>query len=211
MSNPTVPPPISGASAAPATSTLAVWSLVLGVLSFCGACITGVPAIILGILALAKMNKPPAALKGQGLAIAGLVTGAVGTLFGTAILAGLLLPAIAQTRAKAREVVCLNNVKQIMLASHQYADANNGTLPQSFDQLKLYLGSGASQTLPKALICRAAEGQTGPCYEIVAPGRKLAEVAEPGKTVFVRETRARHRGRRAVGYMDGHVEMKQDP
>lgn len=204
MSNPTVPPALFGASAAPATSSLAIWSLVLGILSFCGGCITGVPAIILGILALARINKPPAALKGQGLAIAGLVTGAVGTLFGTAILAALLLPAVAQARAKAHEAVCLNNVKQIMVASHQYAAENSDTLPQSLDQLKRYLGD-------KALICRTAEGQAGTCYEIVTPGQKLAGVAEPAKTVFIRETQARHRGRRAVGYMDGRVEMVRDP
>ncbi|MCX6898044.1 MAG: DUF4190 domain-containing protein [Verrucomicrobia bacterium] len=204
MSNPTIPPLISNTSAAPATSALAIWSLVLGILSFCGGCITGVPAIILGILALTKINKPPAALKGQGLAIAGLVTGAVGALFGTAVLAGLLFPAVAQARVAAHRAACVNNVKQIMLASHQYATDNNDTLPQSLDQLKRYLGD-------KALICRAAEGQAGTCYEIVAPGRKLAEVAEPAKTVFVRETQARHGGRRAVGYVDGHVEMKQDP
>jgi len=183
---------------------LAIWSLVLGILSFCGGCITGVPAIILGILALTKINKPPAALKGQGLAIAGLVTGVVGAFFGTAILAALLLPAVVGARAAAHEAACVNNVRQIMLASHQYAADNNDTLPQSLDQLKSYLGD-------KMLICRAAEGQAGTCYEIVTPGRKLAEVAEPGKTVFVRETQARHRGRRAVGYVDGHVEMKRDP
>jgi prepilin-type processing-associated H-X9-DG protein len=195
---------MSGAPATPATSLLAIWSLVLGILSFCGGCITGVPAIILGILALARINKPPAALKGQGLAIAGLVTGVIGALFGTAILAALLLPAVAQARAKAHEAVCLNNIKQITLASHRYAAENNDTLPQSLDQLKSYLGN-------KELICHAAEGQTGPCYEIVAPGRKLVEIADPAKTIFVRETQSRHHGRRAVGYADGHVEMVRDP
>lgn len=204
MSNPTIPPLFPSTSAAPTTSMLAIWSLVLGILSFCGGCITGVPAIILGILALTKINKPPAALKGQGLAIAGLVTGVVGAVFGTAILAALLLPAVVGARAAAHGAACTNNVRQIVRASHQYAADNNGMLPQSLDQLKSYLDD-------KVLICRAAEGQTGACYEIVAPGRKLAEVAEPSKTVFVRETQARHRGRRAVGYVDGHAEMKQDP
>ena len=200
MSNATVPPSMSRT---PATSALAIWSLVLGVLSFCGACITGVPAVILGILALVRINKSPAALKGQGLAIAGLVTGAIGTLL-TFIILAMALPAFSAARAKAYEAVCLNNVKQIMVASHQYAIANNDTMPQSLDQLKPYLGD-------KELMCATAAGQAKPCYEIVAPGRKLADVADPARTIFVRETQARHGGRRAVGYLDGHVEMVREP
>lgn len=202
MSNSTVPPLMSGALSTPATSTLAIWSLVLGALSSCAACITGVPAVILGILALVKINESPTALKGQGLAIAGLVTGAIGTLL-TFVTLAMALPAFHAVRTKAYEVACINNVRQIVLASHQFAAANNDTLPQSLDQLRAHLA--------KPLACHAAESHAGPSYEIVAPGRKLSGVADPAKAVFVRETQARHRGRRAVGYMDGHVEMVRDP
>lgn len=200
MTDQAVPPSMSPT---PATSKLAIWSLVLGVLSFCAVCVTGVPAVVLGIIALVKISKSPTALKGQGLAIAGLVTGAIGTLM-TFITVALLLPAVAQVRFKAQEVPCMTAVKQITMAAHAYAAENNDTLPQSLDQLKSHLGS-------KELVCQAAQGQTGPCYEIVASGRKLSEITVPAKTVIVRETQARHRGQRAVGYADGHVEMVRDP
>jgi len=45
------------------------------------------------------------------------------------ILVALLLPAIQSARAAARRNSCLNNVKQVVLACQNYADANQGALP----------------------------------------------------------------------------------
>jgi len=41
------------------------------------------------------------------------------------VLAGLLLPALSKAREKARQAVCLNNLKQIHLGMRLYADDNN--------------------------------------------------------------------------------------
>ncbi len=46
-----------------------------------------------------------------------------------AILAGLLLPALARAKAKAKGVQCLNNMKEILLASRLYADDFDDGLP----------------------------------------------------------------------------------
>ena len=45
-----------------------------------------------------------------------------------AILAGMLLPALAKAKDRAQNTVDLNNVKQILLASHLYATDNNDYL-----------------------------------------------------------------------------------
>ncbi len=39
-----------------------------------------------------------------------------------AILAGLLLPALSQAKAKAKQTHCMNNLKQVGLSAQLYAD-----------------------------------------------------------------------------------------
>jgi len=65
------------------TSALAKQSLALGIASIalCLGFICGIPAIICGVKARSKIRRSNGTLGGDGLAIAGLVTGCFGTVF----------------------------------------------------------------------------------------------------------------------------------
>jgi len=56
------------------TSKSAIWSLICGIAGII-LCLPAIPAIILGIIGLVNIKKSAGALKGKGMAIAGLILG----------------------------------------------------------------------------------------------------------------------------------------
>ncbi len=68
------PPPVYPAP--PPTNGMAVASLVLGIVSLaCSQCITAIPGVIFGHIALKQIRESGGTQGGRGMAIAGLVTG----------------------------------------------------------------------------------------------------------------------------------------
>jgi hypothetical protein len=160
----------------PQLTGLATTSLVLGLLSICSGLLTGIPAVITGLMAFRRSRRDPARYGGSGLAIAGLVLGSC-SLFFTVILAALLLPALAQAKDRAQRITCVNNLKQVGLAARMYASDHKEFFPPDFQSMSQEL------TTPKILVCPGDRrkvvaqswGQCTPAnigYEFLQPGAK---------------------------------------
>lgn len=126
------PPVLTVSSVKSKTSGMAIASLVLGVLGFFG--ITALVGLILGIVALVKVNRSQGRLAGNGFAIAGICVSAFMLLFCIpflAVLAGMTLPALSKAKSKAQEIHSINNMRQLVLGVRLYASDHNGQFPPS--------------------------------------------------------------------------------
>jgi prepilin-type N-terminal cleavage/methylation domain-containing protein/prepilin-type processing-associated H-X9-DG protein len=116
-----------------------------------------------------------------------------------AVLAGLLLPALSQARARARATACLNNVRQIGLAAVMFTDDNNGTLPRSEHQGQSWVASLIPYGGTKGIYRCPADKSTNRLYsfalnDFLLPAlpdspdfTKLSSVAAPAETTFLPE------------------------
>jgi hypothetical protein len=122
--NETTPPPI-GVAPQPKTSALAIWSLVLGILSLvCFSIFAAIPGVICGHKALSKIKHSGGVLTGQGMAIAGLVTGYLGVAWAILFIPMMLaiaIPNFVKARATSMQNACINNLRQIDGAKNEWA------------------------------------------------------------------------------------------
>jgi hypothetical protein len=136
------------------TSSLAVWSLVLGCLGLvllviCVGPLFAVAAVICGHLAHSRIKKSAGILSGDGLAVAGLVTGytSIGlSLILIPIFVSIALPNFVKARKSAQVNVCVNNLRKIDIAKQTCAMEKKLTSEQipSPEDLKPYLGQDLS-------------------------------------------------------------------
>jgi len=75
-----------------------------------------------------------------------------------AILAGILLPALARAKEKARATQCLNNLKQVGLATLMYAHENEGRVlldasPSGSNTWALILHTNTDVAAPSMFVC----------------------------------------------------------
>ena len=64
-----------------------------------------------------------------------------------AILAALLLPALAKAKDRANRTACLNNLKQLSLATIMYADDRGDAFPDDGQQHPYYVGTDFRDTI----------------------------------------------------------------
>ena len=134
------------------TSGLAIASLVLGILSFFTCFITAIPAIILGVVGLLKINKSSGQLKGTGLAIAGMALPAIAVPI-MAMLMAILMPALNNVKLLAQRQVCMTNMRGLGAAIVVYANDYDDKYPTASQWCDLLIEY--ADVDPKSFRCRA--------------------------------------------------------
>ena len=177
--NETTPPSTSSAPQ-PKNSPLAIWSLVLGILSLtCFSIFSAIPGVICGHKALSKIKQSGGMLTGQGMAIAGLVTGYLGILWAVVFLPMMLaiaVPNFIKARDVAMENACINNLRMIEAAKQEWALENNKTGADTPTQADLahYLPNGQFPKCPAGGTYTIGAVSNAPTCSI--PGHKLPEL-----------------------------------
>jgi hypothetical protein len=111
------------------TNGMAIASLVLGLVIFCEP-VSGLLAIIFGIIGITKTKDPQ--VGGKGMSIAGIILGSLGMLV---ILPAILLPSLNRARETANRVACASNLRQIGLGLMQYSKDYPGANPPTLGVL----------------------------------------------------------------------------
>lgn len=214
-----IPPPTTGAApvfgparstvsapvvAAEGTSGMAVGSMICGILGllFWLPCI---PAVILGHMGLSAIKKSAGALKGHGMAMAGLVMGyiMIAALPLIAILASLAVPAFTAVQMQGNQMKAVNNAKQIVLGMKQYAVDNDGKYPGTLDVLfdeqilmdRRLLEFPAQMNVP------------GQGWEYLGAGHTDTD---PGNLVILRSKKADRTKKVIVARNDGSVAVERE-
>lgn len=115
---------------APEVSRLAVGSLVAGTASLFCSFFAGIPAILMGILALGRIQRSGGRLTGGGFAVAGIITGTVCGVIGTAILAGLAAPLVIRQKQKAEEMMLVRSMTEFHADALIYQN-HHGSFPEA--------------------------------------------------------------------------------
>lgn len=104
------------------TDGKAIASLVLGITSIvlCLTFLTGIPAIILGHMSRASIRRSMGRLKGDGLALAGLILGYI-SLPSVLILVAMVIPNVMRARIGANESAARNTLRTINTAQVTYS------------------------------------------------------------------------------------------
>jgi type IV pilus assembly protein PilA len=122
-------PPLTGTTAVPTTSGLAIVSLLCGILFFIFP--SAVAAIIFGHISRSDIRRSGGRKTGAGMASAGLILGYVGVVMIPIILivAAIAIPNLLRAKVVANEVSAIASLRTLNMAAMKYAGAN-GKFPQ---------------------------------------------------------------------------------
>ncbi|MFQ5412510.1 MAG: DUF4190 domain-containing protein [Phycisphaerae bacterium] len=175
---------------------LAIAALVCGCVGLVGCPLVGLAGIVLGIVALVKINRDASRHRGKGLAIGGICTG-VGSFFTMLLLFSILLPAMSSARNQAKRTVCAANLRGLGQAMYLYAQGEpNGEFPDNVGKL---VAAGLATT--KQFNCPSDISGQGSYYYVPGYGTS----SDPEQIIMYEDPRI-HAGEGInVLYQDGHV------
>jgi hypothetical protein len=106
---------------------------------------------------------------------------------------------LVKARIAARQMKIMAQSRQVLIGVHTYAVDKQDALPATLDDLQDYLGGPGSLEHPD-----------GRGWKLLAPAKRLSQIADPATTVLVHEDyKTWPRKGIAVGFVDGHVEWVQ--
>jgi competence protein ComGC len=109
----TPPPPTDGKATA---------SLILGIMSvICFGILAGIPAIILGHISRSNIQKSGGKLKGEGLALAGLIMGYFSLVLSLLFITAITIPSLLKARQSANESAAAATVRTLNTTEVTYS------------------------------------------------------------------------------------------
>ncbi len=205
------------------TSGLAVASLILGIFGFCTFGLTGIIGLILGIVGLCVITQSAGRLKGNGLAIAGIVISTVSLIMLLiAFLIAILTPALSHAKHQARSAVSVNYTRQLCLATQLYCQDNDDKFPSPDNWPELlsnYIKDEKILNSPFDYHARRACAMNDRLN-----GRKLTDIKNHAQTVLIFEAKfgsppaggpdllpevPRGKNGYVIGFVDSHIEFVQ--
>jgi len=176
-------PPLPGNAPQPKNSALAIWSLVLGIIGLvlllaCIGPLFAIPGVICGHLAYSHIRRSGGALAGQGVALAGLITGYISiglSIFLVPMMLAIAIPNFVKARDVAMQNACINNLRQIDGAKQQWALENSKKADDvpTADDLKPFFKSGVFPTCPAGGTYTIGAVSNSPTCSI--PGHKMTD------------------------------------
>lgn len=186
--------------AQPLKTGLAVTTLVLGIVGLAACPLTGIVAVVLGIIALNKISKAPQVYGGKGMAIGGLTCGAV-SMCTVPLLLSILLPSLSRARELSKRLVCAANMTSIGNAVATYSNNFPG---QGSPTLNALVQRG--DITQQVTVCPSSSAATSNYVLLPIPAGQTAS----GQTVLAYEPLSNHAGEGGnVLFLDGHVSFER--
>lgn len=187
----------------PLSNGMAIAALVCGILGL-GCLPVGIVGLVLGIIATIRATKEPTRYGGRGMAIAGICTGALGSMIIVpAVLISILLPSLSRARELAKRALDASNLRGIGQSMIVYAADNRNAFPPDLQTL-IVDGS----CTPKQFIDPSSGHQPPACDYFYVAG---LTGKDPANWIIAYCAPNYHSGEGAnVLYMNGTVQFVKD-